>query len=132
VVSEFVNQAATATTVVNDGAWHQIVGVYDPPAKAIYVDGSPAEATDASEPMVSNAAPFLIGGINFSGIASSRYTGLLDEVQVYDHALGAAEIEFLFESPAQVVPEPAVAGSLAALAALAGLGAHRRRSSASG
>lgn len=131
VVSEFVNQSVTATTVVNDGVWHQIVGVYDLEAKTIYVDGAPAEATDASEPMLENAAPFLIGGANNLGTATGGYTGLVDEVQVYDHALGAAEVEFLFENPTQVVPEPGAAGGMAALGALARLRARARRRSAS-
>ena len=74
--------------------------------KSIYVDGSPVEATNAASAIVGNSAPFLIGGVNFSGTPTSLYTGLIDEVQVYNQALTGSQIDFLFQNPTQVVPEP--------------------------
>ena len=100
VASEFVAQGATSTTSVTDGAWHQIVGVYrEGGQESIYVDGSPAEASDASEPIVTNGAPFLVGGVNQSGSPNARFTGLIDEVRVYSGALTDEEIDALFEHP---------------------------------
>ena len=107
VESEFVSLGTTSTTTVNNGAWHQIVGVYQAGGnESIYVDGSPAESTNAASAMVGNSAPFLIGGVNQSGTPNARYTGLVDEVQVYNQALTAAQIDFLFQNPTQVIPEP--------------------------
>ena len=126
VASEFVAMGVTSTTSVNDGAWHQIVGVYhDGGDEEIYVDGVPVEATGASEPMVPNSAPFLIGAVNSSGTPQGGYTGLIDEVQVYDQALTASHVAFLYEYPAHTVPEPGHAEAVAA-AALA-IAAHARR-----
>ncbi|MCZ7638961.1 MAG: LamG domain-containing protein [Verrucomicrobia bacterium] len=52
----------TSSASVNDGNWHQLVGVYQAGgSERIYVDGALA-ATGASEPVVLNNAPFLIGG----------------------------------------------------------------------
>ena len=100
VASEFVAQGATSTTSVTDGAWHQIVGVYrEGGEESIYVDGSPAEASNASEAIVANGAPFLVGGANQSGSPNARFTGLIDEVRVYSGALTDAEIDALFEHP---------------------------------
>ena len=64
------------------------------------------EASTASQGIPSNGAAFLIGGVNQSGTPNARYTGLIDEVQVYDQALNDGQIDFLFKNPTQVVPEP--------------------------
>jgi len=128
VESDMVSNGTVSSTSVNDGAWHQIVGVYRAGgSESIYVDGSPAEASNATVAMVANGAPFLIGGINVSGAATSRYTGLIDEVQVYNHALTDGQIDFLLANPTQtVVPEPGSAVLLGA-GLLSGLGLGRRR-----
>ena len=105
--SEFVSQSPTSTSSVNDGVWHQIVAVFNTGGThSIYVDGSPVEASTASQGIPSNGAAFLIGGVNQSGTPNARYTGLIDEVQVYDQALSDTQIDFLFQNPTQVVPEP--------------------------
>ena len=101
VASESVAQEATSASSVNDGNWHQIVGVYQSVgSEFIYVDGAPAEATGLSKPVVINNAPFLVGGFNISGTPQGRYTGLVDEVQIYDQALTASDVDFLFQHPA--------------------------------
>jgi uncharacterized delta-60 repeat protein len=91
-----------STNAVNDGNWHQIVAVYGlGGATAIYVDGAPAEATAPSTAILTNAASFLIGGGSPGGVASNLFEGLVDEVQVYNRALGDAEIGFLHANPSQ-------------------------------
>lgn len=108
--SEFVSQSPTSTSTVNDGLWHQIVGVYlAGGTHSIYVDGSPVEASTPSQTVPDLSAPFLIGGVREvagTNNPEARYTGLVDEVQVYNQALTASQIDFLFQNPAQVVPEP--------------------------
>ena len=105
--SEFVSQSPTSSSSVNDGLWHQIVAVFNAGGThSIYVDGSPVEASSVSQGIPSNGAAFLIGGVNQSGSPNARYTGLIDEVQVYDQALTDAEIDFLFKNPSQPIPEP--------------------------
>jgi hypothetical protein len=103
----------TSTTTVNDGNWHQIVGVYDKDGNAqIYVDGSPAEDTKTSVTIGSSAAPFLVGGLyRFDNTLWPLFNGWVDEVQLYDNALTSAEVQYLFEHPAsiistQVIPAP--------------------------
>jgi len=110
VGSEFVSQSPTSTSSVNDGTWHQLVGVYNAGGThSIYVDGAPAEAGTTSQSIPDLGAPFLIGGVReIAGTNNpeARYTGLIDEVQVYNQALTNAQIDFLFQNPAQVIPEP--------------------------
>jgi len=101
--------SVTSTSSVNDGNWHQIVATFNPNVSLnIYVDGAPSEASfPASGSLFANNAAFLIGGVN-SGAPVGRMTGLIDEVQIYNHVLSANEVGFLFQNPAQVVPEPGV------------------------
>jgi hypothetical protein len=117
VGSENVSQSPTSTSSVNDGTWHQIVGVYQAGGiHSIYVDGAPVEAFTLSAGVPDLGAPFLIGGVReIAGTNNpeSRYTGLIDEVQVYNQTLSDSDITYLFQNPTQVVPEP---GALALLA----------------
>jgi hypothetical protein len=124
--STFVSGGATSTTTVNDGQWHHIVGVYVAGGTtSIFVDGSPAEAIAASAATITNNVAFLVGGVGAvgSGAPESRYTGLIDDVQIYSNALSNSDVDFLVNNPGQVVPVPASA----ALLGLGGLLAGRRR-----
>jgi hypothetical protein len=47
----------------------------------------------------------LVGAVTL-GAPEGRFTGLIDEVQVYTQVLTASEVDFLYHNPAQVVPEP--------------------------
>jgi Concanavalin A-like lectin/glucanases superfamily len=113
-VSEFVSSSPTSTTTINDGLWHQVVGVYVAGGThSIYVDGTPVEASSSSSAMIANSAPFLVGGVNQSGTPNGRYTGLIDELQIYNQALNNSQIDFLYSNPSQTiasattsVPEP--------------------------
>ena len=81
--SDYQGQEITSKTSVNDGHWHQIVGVYEAGGnKSIYVDGVTAEATNSSRPIVANPGRLLMGGVDFDGTPASAFTGLIDEVQI--------------------------------------------------
>ncbi len=100
-----VAQAPVSTTTVNDGAWHQIIGVYRAGGThSVYVDGAPAEATTASSPIVDRGAFFLIGGVKSNGQPESRFTGLIDDVQLYATALTDGQIDYLFAHPGRPAP----------------------------
>lgn len=118
---------ATSTTTVNDGIWHQLAAVYTAGSTLdIYVDGAPVEQSVPAIAMGGNSAPFLIGGYN-QGTPVASYTGLVDDVQVYSHAVTSANVQYLFDNPGQVIPEPASAILLLAGAGLLTL--KRRRTS---
>jgi uncharacterized repeat protein (TIGR02543 family) len=104
--SSQAGQEVVSTTSVNDGNWHQVVVTYQSGgSKYIYVDGAPAEAGKPSVAIVPNAGSFVVGGVTAGGIGESRFTGLIDEVQVYNYALSAEQVGLLFASPAQEIPE---------------------------
>jgi hypothetical protein len=120
----------TSLTSVNDGVWHQIVSVYDADgSNFIYVDGSPAEASTASISLIANTASFLVGGVSVGGTPTARYTGLIDELQIYNQLLTDSQIDYLFANPAAAVPEPATwVSCVLAVAGCTWSAAKRRKS----
>lgn len=99
--------SGASTTVVNDGEWHQLVGVYNTGAgrAEIHVDGN-LESFAALVPIIANPAAFLVGGVLVGSNPAPNFTGLIDDVRVYDHALDETEVRALFAPPIPV-PEPA-------------------------
>ncbi len=93
--------AGPSTTLVNDGQWHQLVGVcaYDSTNSVrdlqIYVDGA-LENSGSVGSFVSNSVPFLAGGICPNGTPENFYRGLIDEVRLYFRALSATEIQTIY------------------------------------
>jgi hypothetical protein len=99
--------APVSTSVVNDGQWHQIVGMRGVDLGYIFVDGQLQDTRPAAT-SVANDAPFLVGGVYWdpqNGL-ENFYTGLVDDVQVYDQALSQGQVTFLYEHPGAIVPEP--------------------------
>jgi len=100
-----LEETPTSTTSVNDGSWHQVAAVFQlGGVRAIYVDGAPAEDAKLSQPFNQNSVAFLIGGANFGGVPTGVFTGLIDEVQVYNYALRPPEVDYLFNHPSQELP----------------------------
>lgn len=106
----------SSSTSINDGNWHQVVGVYNAGGLAeIFVDGN-LEDSAAAHTIGGITQSFLIGGISDSGgTPFGSLNGMVDEVQLYDHALTTGEVQFLFDNPSSVagVPEPATGAILA-------------------
>lgn len=86
----------TGTSIINNGAWHFVVGVRDVESKLIrlYVDGT-ADGT-ANDTVVgsTDAAESLAFGARSDG--THQYQGQIDEVRLYKRALTAAEIGELY------------------------------------
>jgi len=67
---------------IDDGTWHQLVGVYHTGGTHdIYVDGT-FEGSAPSSPIVANSADFSIGGIFFDGANHGSFTGLISYITV--------------------------------------------------
>lgn len=116
------DSTAVSSASVTDDQWRHIVGVYNTDGtRLIYVDGAPGQGGVAAANVVANTQPLYLGGLG----GASSYTGLLDDVQIYDQALSATQVLFLFTHPGQAIPEPAGIGVL--VLAAAGMLVRRRR-----
>ncbi len=101
-------QTAVGGPSVNDGVWHQLLGVYNNGATSIYVDGGLAGSGSAG--YADNSADFMIGGIfNYGGTPVNAFHGLIDEVKVYDNALSGSDVIDLYNSTINPVPIPGAA-----------------------
>ena len=105
----------TGTNRVDDGAWHQLVGVYDGTnSEYLYVDGQPtASATNATALVTGNANDLWIGGDPDSG-AFQLFNGVIDEPAIFNNALSAAQVQQLFVSAGTAPASPPVFISITA------------------
>lgn len=78
----------TATQVIFNNQWHHIVTKFDGTNKYLYVDGVLYHTNAATTP-TANSSPFTIG----SRSGAYPFTGLIDEVKIYNYALSADEIK---------------------------------------
>jgi len=79
---------------INDNQWHHIAGVYDGSRMSLYVDGQPDGYKHTSGSLnVSGSNVYIGGGPSMS------FSGLIDEVRIYNRALSAGEIQTLYSGP---------------------------------
>jgi hypothetical protein len=123
------NYAATT----GDG-WVHLVGVFDQGnTSALYVNGSLVSSGAAAASIVDKTPPGLFRIGAYYNSTNFEFGGSIDDVQVYDTALSADDVAFLFNNPGSALGEIGVAGvpepSTLVLAALGllGLMATRRR-----
>jgi hypothetical protein len=84
-----------STTVAQKNVWYHVVGVLSPDQIAIYVNG--IREGEKARPLFTdtNAADLLIGANAAEG---AHVDGLVDEVEIYNRALSAEEIQAIFNA----------------------------------
>lgn len=103
---------AYGDTIINDDAWHHIVATYNGSSQAVgikfYVDGvlqtNTITADNLSTSMLSNT-PVLIG--DRSGTNHQYFSGLIDEVAIYNRVLSASESLFHYQQQGYPTNSPA-------------------------
>jgi hypothetical protein len=104
--------SATSTLTYNDNTWHHVAGTYDGTDVVLYIDGEEAVSTAGAG---TGVVYYSTGGIAIGrdGDSSSSYfSGSMNDVRFYDHALSAREVYDI--SLAKILhysfPEPDIGG----------------------
>jgi hypothetical protein len=87
--------SAPGTSNVLSGAWHHVIGTYDGSTIKIYVDGILQASKSWSSGLDGATATAYIGQDDYD--SSRRFTGLIDDVRIYNRALSADEIKRLYK-----------------------------------
>jgi len=99
LILESCGGAAADSTIVNNGAWHHVVGVwYGSNIVTLYVDGvsNMIAHPDPLPPInILSSGHLNIGQLVQYG---ANFIGLVDEVQIYNRPLSASEIQALFNA----------------------------------
>jgi len=84
------------------GGWHFLAGTYDGTNVKVYVDGAPAgaAATVPSSTIHKTLDPLLIGKAerSTSPYPTSYFQGKIDEVELFNRALGASELKAIYDA----------------------------------
>ncbi|MCL2105280.1 MAG: LamG domain-containing protein [Kiritimatiellaeota bacterium] len=89
-----------------DGQWHHLVFVRDGAEGQLWTDGTLKGTMDGMFPVSLGTSPFCVGNIsNYqSPYSPLNWIGLIDEVRIYNCALGAEEIQRLYEDGLLILP----------------------------
>jgi hypothetical protein len=89
-----------------DGSWHSVIGTFDGSTVRLYVDGkevgSGTADTNAIPYNLSNGNDLLVG--NYGGCSGLGFSGKIDEVKVFNRALGAQEIHLTVDASNLLLP----------------------------
>jgi N-acetylneuraminic acid mutarotase len=101
--NEVYNGALVASSKINDGNWHFVCSILPPNSTKIgnllhYADGIVEEASFSSDKHFSTTLleHFIIGRRTLGNSKQDFYTGLIDDVRIYDRALSAEEVQALY------------------------------------
>jgi hypothetical protein len=81
---------ARGPSPVATAAWTHLATTYDGVTLRLYVGGLEARSFATAGPMTVSTGPLKLGG---NAIWGEWYSGLMDDVRVYNRALSAAEIQ---------------------------------------
>jgi hypothetical protein len=94
------DKEATAAPALPIGVWSHVAVTFDSASIRLYVNGVLRNTLAAPGAIGASASPLRIGGNNvFSAPGTEFFAGLIDEVRVYNRALGAAEITTDMNTP---------------------------------
>ena len=94
------------------GEWHHVVAMGDGSRLSIWIDGvEVASQLQSTNDYGSSSDPVRFGGGGVFDASGNFFDGAMDEVKIYDRALGSAEIALLATSPGPNLPPVVDAGA---------------------
>ncbi|MBN2064063.1 MAG: hypothetical protein JW745_04600, partial [Sedimentisphaerales bacterium] len=104
---------ANGTIEVMDGQWHHVMAVYDGKELRLYIDGE-LDTSVAAGAVNSSNDPVYIGS-RVNNTHNRNWTGIIDDVRLYNTALSINNLLYLAEKPGFVeLPEEIAAEDLKA------------------
>ena len=98
--------------IINFNEWYQVAVTYDGTHMKLFIDGTLIDEYSYSGAIKTSSAPLLLGA-NSTTNSLYRFTGYIDEVEMFNIALTDEQVmnDYLYvltgELPAQPIPEPA-------------------------
>lgn len=85
--------ASTSTSTAATGTWTHLAGVYDASSATmrLYVNGAPEDTDTGAHPFASSGG-LTVGAGRWNGTVTDFWQGQIDDVQLYQKALTAAEV----------------------------------------
>ena len=87
------NQGVNGSTPLTSGAWTHIAATYDGSQMRVYVNGVLDGSLTTNIAIPVNSLPLRIGA---DQNGSNQFNGLIDEVEIFNRALSAAEIQSIY------------------------------------
>jgi hypothetical protein len=94
-LGRFVPQPLESQSVVTDSLWHHVGFVWDGSYRILYVDGTEVAKDTVAQNPLKNATGGLYIGVGKSLDAETFFSGLIDDVRIYNVSLSAEEIAAL-------------------------------------
>ena len=96
LLGRVVPQPLVSESVITDGAWHHIGLVWDGSYRYLYVDGvEAAKDTTAIAYSLKSSEGGLYIGVGKALDAGTFFSGLIDDVRIYNRAVNAEDIAAL-------------------------------------
>jgi len=87
------------TTSVTPGVWHHVAGTRDSSGTMnLYLDGELRATTQVLNANTTSGAPFVLGAWDDRFGVIELFSGLMDEISVYNRALNASEVQSIFNA----------------------------------
>lgn len=91
---------------ITTGTWYHVAGVFDTSQVSVYINGNLTASASHSQPINTNSGlPTAVGTLQ--GWNVQWFSGVMDDLMVFDHALSASEVWAIYS-----VPEPSSAALL--------------------
>jgi hypothetical protein len=91
----FVPQPLVSDSIITDGGWHHVGFAWDGSYRILYVDGIEVARDTAAQNLLKSADGGLYIGAGKNLDPGTFFSGLIDDVRIYNTALTAEEIEQL-------------------------------------
>ncbi len=82
--------------IVNGGGWYHLVSTYTSGTQKMYVNGVEKSGGTNTGSLDNSNASLFIGAVNSAGVASSYFTGSIDNARIYNRVLTPEEVLIIY------------------------------------